>query len=84
MKHPSGKPYTIALAFKEQICESVPVAENDVQVDEILYEDCWKYFDTNPPSEWPTKDFRSINHNFLIVIYDIGSNKYIICIQTGK
>ncbi|XP_009696409.1 PREDICTED: 5-formyltetrahydrofolate cyclo-ligase-like, partial [Cariama cristata] len=40
MKHPSGKPYTIALAFREQICESVPVAENDVQVDEILYEDC--------------------------------------------
>lgn len=75
MKHPSGKPYTIALAFKEQICESVPVAENDVQVDEILYEDCWKHLDTNPPSEWPTKDFRSINHNFLIVIYDVGSNK---------
>ncbi|XP_074693183.1 5-formyltetrahydrofolate cyclo-ligase isoform X4 [Strix aluco] len=40
MKHPSGKPYTIALAFREQICESVPMAENDVQVDEILYEDC--------------------------------------------
>ncbi|NXP81196.1 MTHFS ligase, partial [Ramphastos sulfuratus] len=40
MKHPKGKPYTIALAFKEQICDSVPVAENDVQVDEILYEDC--------------------------------------------
>lgn len=40
MKHPSGKPYTIALAFREQICESVPVTENDVQVDEILYEDC--------------------------------------------
>ncbi|KFZ64963.1 5-formyltetrahydrofolate cyclo-ligase, partial [Podiceps cristatus] len=40
MKHPSGKPYTIALAFREQICASVPVAENDVQVDEILYEDC--------------------------------------------
>ncbi|XP_068814456.1 5-formyltetrahydrofolate cyclo-ligase isoform X2 [Struthio camelus] len=40
MKHPSGKPYTIALAFREQICESVPVAENDVQIDEILYEDC--------------------------------------------
>ncbi|XP_054244203.1 5-formyltetrahydrofolate cyclo-ligase [Indicator indicator] len=40
MKHPRGKPYTIALAFREQICESVPVAANDVQVDEILYEDC--------------------------------------------
>ncbi|KAM7039555.1 5-formyltetrahydrofolate cyclo-ligase-like [Acridotheres tristis] len=40
MKHPRGKPYTIALAFREQICESVPVTENDVPVDEILYEDC--------------------------------------------
>ncbi|KAJ7409423.1 5-formyltetrahydrofolate cyclo-ligase [Willisornis vidua] len=40
MKHPHGKPYTIALAFKEQICESVPVTENDVPIDEILYEDC--------------------------------------------
>ncbi|XP_019359637.1 PREDICTED: 5-formyltetrahydrofolate cyclo-ligase-like [Gavialis gangeticus] len=39
MKHPRGKPYTIALAFKEQICESVPVSENDVQIDEVLYED---------------------------------------------
>ncbi|KAM8804514.1 5-formyltetrahydrofolate cyclo-ligase-like [Eudromia elegans] len=40
VKHPSGKPYTIALAFREQICESVPVTENDVPIDEILYEDC--------------------------------------------
>ncbi|NXQ50882.1 MTHFS ligase, partial [Catharus fuscescens] len=40
MKHPRGKPYTIALAFREQICESVPVTENDVPIDEILYEDC--------------------------------------------
>ncbi|XP_071424966.1 5-formyltetrahydrofolate cyclo-ligase [Pithys albifrons albifrons] len=40
MKHPHGKPYTIALAFKEQICEYVPVTENDVPIDEILYEDC--------------------------------------------
>ncbi|XP_073160224.1 5-formyltetrahydrofolate cyclo-ligase isoform X2 [Lepidochelys kempii] len=39
MHHPKGKPYTIALAFKEQICDSVPVAENDIQIDEILYED---------------------------------------------
>ncbi|KAK2522154.1 5-formyltetrahydrofolate cyclo-ligase [Columba guinea] len=39
MKHPSGKPYTIALAFKEQICESVPAAEHDIQIDEVLYED---------------------------------------------
>lgn len=85
MKHPSGKPYTIALAFREQICESVPVAENDVQVDEILYEGCWKYPDTNPPSEWATKDIRSINHDFLIVIYDFGSNKIqYLCLNKKK
>ncbi|XP_020756333.2 5-formyltetrahydrofolate cyclo-ligase isoform X1 [Odocoileus virginianus] len=34
------KPYTLALAFKEQICLQVPVDENDVKVDEVLYEDC--------------------------------------------
>uniref|UniRef100_A0A8C3FHG9 5-formyltetrahydrofolate cyclo-ligase n=1 Tax=Chrysemys picta bellii TaxID=8478 RepID=A0A8C3FHG9_CHRPI len=39
MHHPKGKPYTIALAYKEQICDSVPVAENDIQIDEILYEE---------------------------------------------
>uniref|UniRef100_A0A8D0H9H3 5-formyltetrahydrofolate cyclo-ligase n=1 Tax=Sphenodon punctatus TaxID=8508 RepID=A0A8D0H9H3_SPHPU len=39
MQHPKGKPYTIALAFKEQICDSVPATENDIQVDEIVYED---------------------------------------------
>ncbi|KAM5291391.1 5-formyltetrahydrofolate cyclo-ligase-like isoform 2-T2 [Glossophaga mutica] len=33
------KPYTMALAFKEQICLQVPVDEQDVQVDEVLYED---------------------------------------------
>ncbi|MGH0137112.1 UNVERIFIED_CONTAM: hypothetical protein FKN15_036556 [Acipenser sinensis] len=38
MNHPKGKPYTIALAFKEQICDAIPVADNDIQVDEILYE----------------------------------------------
>ncbi|XP_054858959.1 5-formyltetrahydrofolate cyclo-ligase isoform X1 [Eublepharis macularius] len=36
--HPKGKPYTIALAFKEQICDMVPVTENDMKVDEILFE----------------------------------------------
>lgn len=78
MKHPRGKPYTIALAFKEQICESVPVAENDVQVDEILYEDCWNYLDSNLPSEWP----RSINHDFLIVICYFGSNEiHYLCLN---
>lgn len=34
-----AKPYTMALAFKEQICLQVPVDENDVKVDEVLYED---------------------------------------------
>ncbi|XP_004874866.1 5-formyltetrahydrofolate cyclo-ligase isoform X2 [Heterocephalus glaber] len=33
------KPYTIALAFKEQLCHHVPVGEHDVRVDEVLYED---------------------------------------------
>lgn len=68
MKHPSGKPYTIALAFREQICESVPVAENDIQVDEILYEHCWMYLDFNPVPDRPMKDVRSISHYFLIVM----------------
>ncbi|XP_040824836.1 5-formyltetrahydrofolate cyclo-ligase isoform X1 [Ochotona curzoniae] len=34
-----GKPYTIALAFREQICPQVPVDNSDVSVDEVLYED---------------------------------------------
>ncbi|XP_069462070.1 5-formyltetrahydrofolate cyclo-ligase-like [Ambystoma mexicanum] len=38
LSHPKGKPYTIALAFKEQICDSVPVSDHDIAVDEILYE----------------------------------------------
>uniref|UniRef100_UPI000E55E00C 5-formyltetrahydrofolate cyclo-ligase-like n=1 Tax=Urocitellus parryii TaxID=9999 RepID=UPI000E55E00C len=33
------KPYTLALAFKEQICLQVPVDEHDMKVDEVLYED---------------------------------------------
>ncbi|KAL8197310.1 UNVERIFIED_CONTAM: hypothetical protein K2H54_020178 [Gekko kuhli] len=37
-RHPKGKPYTIALAFKEQICDVVPVSENDMKVDEVLFE----------------------------------------------
>ncbi|KAM8972823.1 5-formyltetrahydrofolate cyclo-ligase [Pelodytes ibericus] len=32
-----GKPYTIALAFQEQLCESIPVTERDIRIDEILY-----------------------------------------------
>uniref|UniRef100_A0A1A8Q5Z9 5-formyltetrahydrofolate cyclo-ligase n=2 Tax=Nothobranchius TaxID=28779 RepID=A0A1A8Q5Z9_9TELE len=38
-KHPKGKPYTIALAFNEQLCQEVPVDVHDVLIDEILYED---------------------------------------------
>ncbi|XP_032906506.1 5-formyltetrahydrofolate cyclo-ligase isoform X1 [Amblyraja radiata] len=38
LKHPKGKPYTIALAFKEQICDLVPVTESDKPIDEVLYE----------------------------------------------
>lgn len=39
MQHPKGKPYTIALAFKEQLCEQIPVDDNDVLIDEVLYEE---------------------------------------------
>lgn len=39
IRHPKGKPYTIALAFKEQLCEDVPVDANDVLIDEVLYEE---------------------------------------------
>ncbi|KAF7648434.1 hypothetical protein LDENG_00156970 [Lucifuga dentata] len=38
-RHPGGKPYTIALAFKEQLCEEIPVDDKDVLIDEVLYED---------------------------------------------
>uniref|UniRef100_A0A8C8YS68 5-formyltetrahydrofolate cyclo-ligase n=1 Tax=Prolemur simus TaxID=1328070 RepID=A0A8C8YS68_PROSS len=38
-QHQEVKPYTLALAFKEQICLQIPVDENDVKVDEVLYED---------------------------------------------
>lgn len=37
--HPKGKPYTVALAFKEQLCQEIPVDNNDVLIDEVLYED---------------------------------------------
>ncbi|KAL6112668.1 mthfs [Pungitius sinensis] len=39
IRHPKGKPYTIALAFKEQLCQEIPVDDNDVLIDEMLYED---------------------------------------------
>ncbi|XP_078113710.1 5-formyltetrahydrofolate cyclo-ligase [Sander vitreus] len=38
VRHPKGKPYTIALAFKEQLCQEIPVDDNDVLIDEVLYE----------------------------------------------
>lgn len=31
-------PYTLALAFREQLCPCVPVDEGDMQVDEVLYD----------------------------------------------
>lgn len=37
--HSRGKPYTIALAFKEQLCQDIPVDDRDVLIDEVLYED---------------------------------------------
>ncbi|XP_017554991.1 5,10-methenyltetrahydrofolate synthetase (5-formyltetrahydrofolate cyclo-ligase) isoform X1 [Pygocentrus nattereri] len=39
MRHPKGKPYTIALAFKEQLCKEVPVDDSDMLVNEVLYEE---------------------------------------------
>ncbi|KAI5237385.1 5-formyltetrahydrofolate cyclo-ligase isoform X2 [Manis pentadactyla] len=33
------RPYTMALAFREQVCLQVPVDEHDMKVDEVLYED---------------------------------------------
>ena len=38
IRHPKGKPYTIALAFKEQLCQEIPVDHNDVLIDEVLCE----------------------------------------------
>lgn len=33
------KPYTIAVAFKEQLCQEIPVDDHDMLIDEVLYED---------------------------------------------
>ncbi|XP_038072427.1 5-formyltetrahydrofolate cyclo-ligase-like isoform X2 [Patiria miniata] len=38
-KHPGGKPKTIALAFKEQMCATVPVSESDVTIDYVIHGD---------------------------------------------
>lgn len=37
--NPRGMPHTIALAYREQICEQVPVDQRDVLIDEVLYDD---------------------------------------------
>lgn len=31
-------PVTVGLAFKEQMCDQIPVAENDVNIDFVLYD----------------------------------------------
>lgn len=33
------KPLTVALAFNEQICDTIPVDSNDVKIDMVLYPD---------------------------------------------
>lgn len=38
-RHSKGKPYTIALAFKEQLYQEIPVDDKDVLIDEVLYDD---------------------------------------------
>ncbi len=58
--HPKGKPYTIALAFKEQLCAEVPVAEHDILIDEVLYEDQeW----TAPARPWFQRCSKSFKFN---------------------
>uniref|UniRef100_G1SLI3 5-formyltetrahydrofolate cyclo-ligase n=1 Tax=Oryctolagus cuniculus TaxID=9986 RepID=G1SLI3_RABIT len=39
LQQQGAKPYTIALAFREQICPQVPVDDTDMSVDEVLYVD---------------------------------------------
>lgn len=36
---PTGKPYTIAVAFKEQVLSHIPITPTDVLIDEILFDD---------------------------------------------
>lgn len=36
---PHGRPYTIALAFNEQILHSIPTDVHDFMVDEVIYPD---------------------------------------------
>ncbi|XP_072037752.1 5-formyltetrahydrofolate cyclo-ligase-like [Amphiura filiformis] len=36
-EHTSGKPHTIALAFKEQMCDSIPTTDDDITIDHVLF-----------------------------------------------
>jgi len=36
---PHGRPYTIAIAFKQQMCRSLPMDIHDVEVDEVIFPD---------------------------------------------
>lgn len=38
---PHGRPYTIGLAFNEQILHSIPTDVHDFMVDEVIYPDNW-------------------------------------------
>ncbi|XP_061671596.1 5,10-methenyltetrahydrofolate synthetase (5-formyltetrahydrofolate cyclo-ligase) [Syngnathoides biaculeatus] len=38
-RNPKGKPYTIGLAYKEQLCTDIPIDDNDELIDEVLYEE---------------------------------------------
>ncbi|KAM9311950.1 5-formyltetrahydrofolate cyclo-ligase [Gastrophryne carolinensis] len=35
----ASKPYTIALTFREQLCDAIPVSDQDFQIDEIICSD---------------------------------------------
>lgn len=53
IRHPKGKPYTIALSFKEQLCQEIPTDDNDVLIDEVLYEgDLWPMTTTDGFVSW--------------------------------
>ncbi|UYV72557.1 MTHFS [Cordylochernes scorpioides] len=36
---PNGRPYTIGLAYREQILHSIPTEEHDFMVDEVIFPD---------------------------------------------
>ena len=39
MELKTGKPYAIALAYKEQMCDTVPTSDDDITVDQVLFGD---------------------------------------------